>query len=56
MQIVSIRDSLHEMSKPIFLEDLEKYFKMPSAEYFTQSDKIRGKLYNKTFIQDFCYI
>ena len=33
MQIVSLRDNLHEMSNPVFWE---KYFKMSSAENFTQ--------------------
>ena len=40
MQIVSlvyfIRDSLHEMSKPVFWEKIKIYFKMSSAEIFTQ--------------------
>ena len=39
MQIVSIGDSLHEISKPVFLEISEKYFNMSSAENFTQSTK-----------------
>ena len=33
MQIVSPGDNLHEMSKPIFWR---KYFKLSSAEFFTQ--------------------
>ena len=37
MQIVSIGDNLHEMSKPVFWE---KYFNMSSAENFTQHAKI----------------
>ena len=37
MQIVSIGDNLHEMSKPDFWENREKYYKMSSAENFTQS-------------------
>ena len=36
MQIVSKGDSLHEMSSPVFWE---RYFKMSSAENFTQSAK-----------------
>ena len=32
MQIVSIGDNLHEMSKPVFCENKEKYFSTPSAE------------------------
>ena len=36
MQTVS---SLHEMSNPVFSEKEEKYFKMSSAENFTQSAK-----------------
>ena len=36
MQIVSIADSLHEMWNPV---SWEKYLKMLSAEYFTQSTK-----------------
>ena len=39
MQIVSIGDNLHVMSKPLFWEKLEKYSKM-SAEIFTQSAKV----------------
>ena len=39
MQIVSIGDNLHEMSNLVFWEKLEKYFKMSSAENFTQSAK-----------------
>ena len=39
MQIVSIGDNLHVMSKPLFCEKLEKYSKM-SAEIFTQSAKV----------------
>ena len=36
MQIVSLGDNLHKMSSPFFWE---KYFKMSSAENFTQSAK-----------------
>ena len=36
MQIVSLGDSLHEMPKPVFCEKQEKYFKVSSAEIFTQ--------------------
>ena len=36
MQIVSNGDNLHDMSKPVFWE---KYFKMLTAEIFTQSAK-----------------
>ena len=32
MQIVSIGDISHEMSKPVFWEKQEKYFKMSSAK------------------------
>ena len=39
MQIVSNGDNLHEMSNPIFREKQEKYFKLVSAENFTQSVK-----------------
>ena len=39
MQIVSIGDNLHEMSKPVFLENWKKYFSISSAENFTQSAK-----------------
>ena len=39
MQIVSNGDNLHEMSKPVFLENQIKYFKMVSAENFTQHAK-----------------
>ena len=38
MQIVSIRDNFHEMSKPVFWEKREKYFKMMCAENFTQGE------------------
>ena len=34
MQIVSIGDNLHEMSKPVFWEK-QKYFNMLFAEIFT---------------------
>ena len=40
MQIVSIGDNLHEMSKPIFWGKKEIYFDMSSAENFTQSAKL----------------
>ena len=39
MQIVSWGDSLCEMTKPIFWEKYEKYFKMSSANIFTQHAK-----------------
>ena len=39
MQIVSIGDYLHEMLNPVFWEKQEKYFKMSSAENFTQNAK-----------------
>ena len=32
-------DNLHETSKPFFSEKLEKYFRMSSAEHFTQHAK-----------------
>ena len=32
-------DNLHEMLKPVFWEKKKKYFKMSSAENFTQSAK-----------------
>ena len=38
MQIVCFVDNLTEMSKPVFWENLENYFKMLSAEFFTQQD------------------
>ena len=37
MQIVSIGDDLHEMSKTCFWENLEIYLKMFFADFFTQS-------------------
>ena len=40
MQIVSIGDNLHVMSKPVFWE---KYSKM-SAEIFTQSAKVKSHI------------
>ena len=39
MQIVLFGDSLHEMPKPIFWENKEKYFKPSSPEIITQHDK-----------------
>ena len=39
MQIVSIGDNLHQMSKPAFWVKQEKYFNMSSAESITQSAK-----------------
>ena len=40
MQSISLGDNLHEMSNPIFSEKKkEKYFKMSSAEIFTQHAK-----------------
>ena len=38
MQIISsLGDNLHVLSYPVFWEKYEKYFKMSSAENFTQS-------------------
>ena len=37
LQIVSNGDNLHEMSNPVSWEKEEKYFKLTSAENFTQS-------------------
>ena len=39
MQIVSIGDSFHEISNPVFWEKQKKYFKMSSAENFTKRAK-----------------
>ena len=39
MQIVSIGDNLHEMSNLFFCKIQAKYFKMLSAEIFSQSAK-----------------
>ena len=39
MQIVSIGDNLHGVSKPFFWEKEEKYHSILSAENFTQSAK-----------------
>ena len=39
MQIVSSGDNLHEMSKTIFRGKKKEYFKMLSAEIFTQHAK-----------------
>ena len=36
MQIVSIRDISHEVTKPVFGDKKEYYFKLSSAEIFTQ--------------------
>ena len=40
MQIVSIGDSLHEISKTDFWEKYEEYFNMTSTENFTQCVKL----------------
>ena len=40
MQIISNGDNLHEMSNPVFSEKYEKYFKMSSAENFSQRAKL----------------
>ena len=39
MQIVSIGENLHEISKPVFWEKYGKYFYMSSTEKFMQSAK-----------------
>ena len=39
MQIVSLGDNLHEVSKPIFWKNKKKYFKILFTENFTQSAK-----------------
>ena len=39
MQIVSLGDNLHEVSDPIVSENLEKHFKILSAEIFSQHAK-----------------
>ena len=39
MQIVSLIDNLHEMSKPIFWKQ-EKYFRMSSVEYFISMQSV----------------
>ena len=39
MQIFSLGDNSHEMSNPVFWEKQENYFKMSSAEFFTQHAK-----------------
>ena len=39
MQIVSTGDNLHEVSKTVLWEKYEKYFKVSSAENFTQGAK-----------------
>ena len=39
VQIVSLGDNLHEVSNPISRKNKKKYFKMSSAEYFTQHAK-----------------
>ena len=45
MKIVSIRDSFHEVSKPVFfsVKNIEKYFNMSSAENFTQSASVKRR-------------
>ena len=42
MLIVSIGDNLHEMSNPLFWEKKETYFKISSAEIFTQHAKCQN--------------
>ena len=42
MQIVSLGDNMHGMSKPVFRE---KYFKILSAEIFTQHAEYQLKKY-----------
>ena len=39
MQIVSVRDHLHEMWKHIFWKKLEKYLKISSTEFFSKHAK-----------------
>ena len=39
MQILFIRDNLHELSKPVILGQYEKYSNMSSADNFTQTAK-----------------
>ena len=39
MQIVSKGDNLHEVSDPYILGKIKMYFKMSSAEIFTQHAK-----------------
>ena len=39
MQIVSLGDNLHEMLNPFFLMKIRNYFKLLSAEIFTQHAK-----------------
>ena len=39
MHIVSNGDNLHDISKPVFLEKWENYFKMLSSEILNQSAK-----------------
>ena len=39
MQMVSNGDNLHGMLSPVLWENLENYFKMLSADNFTQSPK-----------------
>ena len=39
MQIVSTGDNLHKMSKSVSGKNKKKYFKMLSAETFTQNAK-----------------
>ena len=37
MQILTNGDNLHEITNSVFWENQEKYFKISSAENFTQS-------------------
>ena len=53
MQIVSEGDNLHEMSNPIFLGKIRKYFKMSSAEILPSMQSVKGnKAYEKEEIAD----
>ena len=46
MQIVSIRDNLHEMSNPVSGKNKKTHFSMSRAENFTQNTKRKNDGYN----------
>ena len=60
IQIISLGDNLHVMSKPIFWEKQEKYFKMVSAENLPRvlsvKDMVLKVWTNETKCSYFCYV
>ena len=60
MQIISLGDNLHVMSKPVFWEKQEKYFKMVSAENLPRvlsvKDMVLKVWTDETKCSYFCYV